>query len=162
HRRAARVAHAPSARAERIGRDAVGGAAIGAVYVHRSGRPESRPDHARRQILTVWKPRSSITVPRPDALRTVRPALMWSPIVNRTLSAGAQGTAEADRSGNGQDARRGGALIQFDNVGLRYGLGAEVLRDVTFEIQPKSFQFLTGPSGAGKTTLLRLLFLSLK
>ena len=46
--------------------------------------------------------------------------------------------------------------------GLRYGLGPEVLRDLTFRIEPHSFQFLTGPSGAGKTSLLRLLFLSLK
>jgi cell division transport system ATP-binding protein len=41
-------------------------------------------------------------------------------------------------------------------------MGSEVLRDVTFEIAPRSFQFLTGPSGAGKTTLMRLLFMSLK
>jgi cell division transport system ATP-binding protein len=47
-------------------------------------------------------------------------------------------------------------------VGLRYGLGSEVLRDLTFRIEPHSFQFLTGPSGAGKTSLLRLLLLSLK
>jgi cell division transport system ATP-binding protein len=47
-------------------------------------------------------------------------------------------------------------------VGLRYGLGPEVLRDLNFQIEPHSFQFLTGPSGAGKTTLLRLLFLSLR
>src|SRR5262245_11674735 len=47
-------------------------------------------------------------------------------------------------------------------MGLRYGLGTEVLRDLTFRIDPHSFQFLTGPSGAGKTSLLRLLFLSLK
>jgi cell division transport system ATP-binding protein len=53
-------------------------------------------------------------------------------------------------------------LVRFENVGLRYGLGPEVLRDLTFRIEPHSFQFLTGPSGAGKTTLLRLLFLSLK
>jgi cell division transport system ATP-binding protein len=45
---------------------------------------------------------------------------------------------------------------------LRYGLGSEVLRDLTFRIGPHSFQFLTGPSGAGKTSLLRLLLLSLK
>jgi len=43
---------------------------------------------------------------------------------------------------------------------LRYGLGAEVLRDLTFRVDPHSFQFLTGPSGAGKTSLLRLLFLA--
>jgi len=53
-------------------------------------------------------------------------------------------------------------LIRFENVGLRYGMGPEILRDLTFQIEPKSFQFLTGPSGAGKTTLIRLFFLSLK
>ncbi|QFR33632.1 cell division ATP-binding protein FtsE [Ancylobacter sp. TS-1] len=53
-------------------------------------------------------------------------------------------------------------MVRFENVGLRYGMGPEVLRDVTFGIPPHSFQFLTGPSGAGKTTLLRLLFLSLR
>ena len=41
-------------------------------------------------------------------------------------------------------------------------MGPEVLRDVTFSIEPNSFQFLTGPSGAGKTTLLRLIFMSLR
>ncbi|MBL8590901.1 MAG: cell division ATP-binding protein FtsE [Methylobacteriaceae bacterium] len=53
-------------------------------------------------------------------------------------------------------------MIRFENVGLRYGMGAEVLRDLTFAIEPQSFQFLTGPSGAGKTTLLRLIMLSLR
>jgi cell division transport system ATP-binding protein len=53
-------------------------------------------------------------------------------------------------------------VVRFENVGLRYGLGPEVLRDLNFQIEPHSFQFLTGPSGAGKTTLLRLLFLSLR
>ena len=53
-------------------------------------------------------------------------------------------------------------MVRFENVGLRYGMGPEVLRDLSFHIEPHSFQFLTGPSGAGKTSLLRLLFLSLK
>jgi cell division transport system ATP-binding protein len=53
-------------------------------------------------------------------------------------------------------------LVRFENVGLRYGIGAEILKDISFEIEPQSFQFLTGPSGAGKTTLLRLILLSLK
>src|SRR3990170_4783490 len=52
-------------------------------------------------------------------------------------------------------------LVRFENVGLRYGTGPEVLRDISFGIAPNSFQFLTGPSGAGKSSLLRLLFLSL-
>ena len=53
-------------------------------------------------------------------------------------------------------------MIRFENVGLRYGGGPEVLGDLNFSIPPQSFQFLTGPSGAGKTTLLRLMLLSLK
>jgi cell division transport system ATP-binding protein len=52
------------------------------------------------------------------------------------------------------------AVVQLENVGVRYGMGPEVLHDVTFAIQPRSFQFLTGPSGAGKTTLLRLMLMS--
>lgn len=53
-------------------------------------------------------------------------------------------------------------MVRFENVGLRYDMGEEILRDLTFSIEPQSFQFLTGPSGAGKTTLLRLMLLSLK
>jgi len=53
-------------------------------------------------------------------------------------------------------------LLRFENVGLRYGIGAEVVRDLDFDIAAQSFQFLTGPSGAGKTTLLRLMLLSLR
>ena len=53
-------------------------------------------------------------------------------------------------------------MVRFENVGLRYGMGAEILQDISFSIAPQSFQFLTGPSGAGKTTLLRLMLLSLK
>jgi cell division transport system ATP-binding protein len=53
-------------------------------------------------------------------------------------------------------------VIRFENVGLRYGMGPEVLRDLSFHIPASSFQFLTGPSGAGKTSLIRLLFLSLR
>jgi cell division transport system ATP-binding protein len=36
------------------------------------------------------------------------------------------------------------------------------LRDISFDIAPQTFQFLTGPSGAGKTTLLRLILLALQ
>ena len=53
-------------------------------------------------------------------------------------------------------------MVRFENVGLRYGLGPEILRYLSFLIPAHSFQFLTGPSGAGKTSLLRLLFLSLR
>src|SRR5712671_4908454 len=65
------------------------------------------------------------------------------------------------RVGTGEDMAEIG-VVRFENVGLRYGLGTEILRDLTFRIEPHSFQFLTGPSGSGKTSLLRLLFLSLR
>lgn len=51
-------------------------------------------------------------------------------------------------------------MIRFENVGMRYGMGPEVLRDVSFHLAPGSFHFLTGPSGAGKTSLLKLMFLA--
>jgi cell division transport system ATP-binding protein len=51
-------------------------------------------------------------------------------------------------------------MIRFDSVGMRYGRGPEILRDVSFELEPGSLTFLTGPSGSGKTTLLKLLFMA--
>ena len=53
-------------------------------------------------------------------------------------------------------------MVRFENVGMRYGAGPEILRDITFALDPGSFTFLTGPSGAGKSTLLKLVFLAEK
>ena len=55
-----------------------------------------------------------------------------------------------------------GRMLSFENVGLRYGDAPETLQDVTFDVVPRSFQFLTGPSGAGKTTMLRMITLALR
>ena len=51
------------------------------------------------------------------------------------------------------------SVVQFENVGLRYGTGTETLSDVSFSLRPGGFYFVTGASGAGKTSLLRLLYL---
>lgn len=51
-------------------------------------------------------------------------------------------------------------IVEFKNVGLRYGMGPEVLQDVTFDLNVGSFHFLIGPSGAGKSSLLRLMYLA--
>jgi len=51
-------------------------------------------------------------------------------------------------------------MVRFENVGMRYAAGPEVLRDVTFLLEGGSFTFLTGLSGAGKTTLLKLIYLA--
>lgn len=53
-------------------------------------------------------------------------------------------------------------MIHFENVGMRYGHGPEILRDISFSIPSGSFHFFTGRSGAGKSSLLRLLYLDQK
>jgi cell division transport system ATP-binding protein len=51
-------------------------------------------------------------------------------------------------------------VVTLDHVGKRYGAGAPILTDVSLELEPGGFYFLTGASGAGKTTLLKLVYLA--
>lgn len=53
-------------------------------------------------------------------------------------------------------------MLTMENVGLRYEGGPEVLSDMSFSIEPRSFQYLTGPSGAGKTSMLKLMSLAMR
>lgn len=53
-------------------------------------------------------------------------------------------------------------VVRLEGVGLRYGHGPEILKDVNFRLDVGEFAFLTGPSGAGKSSLLKLLFLALR
>lgn len=53
-------------------------------------------------------------------------------------------------------------MLTLENVGLRYDGGPEVLSDLSFQIEQRSFQYLTGPSGAGKTSMLKLMSLAMK
>ena len=50
--------------------------------------------------------------------------------------------------------------VRFTGVGMRYGDGDEVLRDISFALGAGTFTYLTGPSGAGKSSLLKLLYLA--
>ncbi len=89
-----------------------------------------------------------VTVNEPETISGATIGLQpWFPL----------GRVRSDPPANGAEV-----LVRFENVGLRYGLGPEILRDLSFQVPAHSFQFLTGPSGAGKTSLLKLLFLSLR
>jgi len=57
--------------------------------------------------------------------------------------------------------KRGNRVVRFENVGVRYGVGPEVLSDINLLIQPGSFYFITGASGTGKSSLLKLMYLAL-
>lgn len=57
----------------------------------------------------------------------------------------------------GTNPKKGWTLIELDSVAYSYG-GGELLSDISLELQPGSFHFLTGPSGSGKTTLLKLCY----
>jgi ABC-type multidrug transport system fused ATPase/permease subunit len=47
--------------------------------------------------------------------------------------------------------------VAFEGVSFRYGTGEEVLRDVSFQMQPGQVVALVGPSGAGKTSIANLI-----
>jgi cell division transport system ATP-binding protein len=51
-------------------------------------------------------------------------------------------------------------VVTLENVGKRYGAGAPILTDVSLQLEPGGFYFLTGASGVGKTTLLKLIYLA--
>jgi polar amino acid transport system ATP-binding protein len=48
------------------------------------------------------------------------------------------------------------SVLRADDIVKRYG-GLEVLRGVTFEVEPGQVKVIIGPSGSGKSTLLRIL-----
>lgn len=52
-------------------------------------------------------------------------------------------------------------MIELENVAQSYG-GERLLSDISLQLAPGSFHFLTGPSGAGKTTLLKLCYGALR
>uniref|UniRef100_A0A8C7FKL4 ABC transporter domain-containing protein n=1 Tax=Oncorhynchus kisutch TaxID=8019 RepID=A0A8C7FKL4_ONCKI len=48
--------------------------------------------------------------------------------------------------------------VEFENVYFSYTDGKEILKDVSFTVQPGQTVALVGQSGCGKSTILRLLF----
>ena len=65
----------------------------------------------------------------------------------------AAGDPRAERPQHGREH----IVIELHKAGYSYGQDA-ILRDVSLQLAPGSFHFLTGPSGAGKSTLLKLCY----
>lgn len=53
-------------------------------------------------------------------------------------------------------------IIQFEKVSLSYDQGPNILQDVSFNLAPGTFHYLTGVSGSGKTSLLKLMYYAIK
>jgi cell division transport system ATP-binding protein len=51
-------------------------------------------------------------------------------------------------------------VLDVEHLGLNYGKGPDVLRDVSFALDQGDMCFLAGPSGAGKSSLLRILLMA--
>ena len=47
--------------------------------------------------------------------------------------------------------------VAFEEISFRYGTGEEVLRNVSFQMEPGQVVALVGPSGAGKTSIANLI-----
>jgi len=54
------------------------------------------------------------------------------------------------------EKQTGKPLLQVKNVSKSFG-EIQVLKEISFDVNPREFLFLIGPSGVGKTTLFRLL-----
>ena len=49
------------------------------------------------------------------------------------------------------------AIIEVKNISVSYN-HSEVLKDISFSVEPSDFIGLVGPNGAGKTTLIKVIF----
>lgn len=65
--------------------------------------------------------------------------------------------SEPEERRNGEDLEEVEGRIEFRNVSFAYEAGNEVLKDISFKIEPGTTIALVGRTGAGKSTLVNLL-----
>jgi ATP-binding cassette subfamily B protein AbcA/BmrA len=65
--------------------------------------------------------------------------------------------SEEERSREGLELERVAEPIRFESVEFAYESGKDVLKGISFELEPGSVTAIVGPSGGGKTTVFSLL-----
>ena len=66
--------------------------------------------------------------------------------------------AEIKDVANAPDLIASRGKIEFKNVTFHYSPERQILKEVSFEVNPGETVAIVGPTGAGKTTIMRLLF----
>ena len=63
----------------------------------------------------------------------------------------------SDVSSEGRPANAGPARLSFETVSFTYGPGMPGIQDVSFDLEPGTFNVIVGPNGSGKSTLGQVL-----
>ena len=65
--------------------------------------------------------------------------------------------SEIQEQTNAIDMKRAHGGIKFDDVSFQYLSGEELLRNISFSVEPGQMVALVGPTGVGKTTIISLM-----
>lgn len=87
------------------------------------------------------------------ALRDIGQGLAYLSTLSRLLA----DPLEADQPGDRQPPPTGPAGLTFDKVSFSFGLGRQILNEVSFHAPAGARLALVGPSGAGKSSIVRLI-----
>jgi ATP-binding cassette subfamily B protein len=96
-----------------------------------------------RQLATVWSS-FQLALAAMDRISAVMNLQSNMPVIAGSIP-------KADAGAEAQ------AILSFRNVHFQYPEGADVLRDVSFELEPGKAYALVGPTGGGKTTTALLM-----
>ena len=67
-------------------------------------------------------------------------------------------SVEVEDITNAPDLMATRGKIEFKDVSFHYKPEREILKNISFEVNPGQTVAIVGPTGSGKTTIMRLLF----